>query len=746
MTIPERMVDHEAENQNRGIQDMTMKVLIYGGTTEGRRLAEILHASGIEPVVSVATEYGEEIMEDADPEIRVRTGRMDCEEMRQLAASENFCAVVDATHPYATEVSRNIRESVKGIGIPLFRLSRAGETCFIETDTTVQEKRREFQNLRDCIEVLSGTEGNVFLTTGSKELKEFCRDDRLRERLIVRVLPGEESLRLCREAGLSGRQIIAMQGPFSVEMNLAVIHQYDIRILVTKESGHTGGADAKMKAAAEAGISCYVIRRPPEENGTEGLSLEETLRKLSETTGISIQNPVSESAGSGKVQIILAGTGMGTEATLTEEVTTAVKQADYLFGAERMIHAIAAPSCKAGYALYRPDEVTSKIQEIMEKDPDAYIVILFSGDSGFYSGAAGMRRALMSAGFPEKQIRTLPGISALSYLSAAAGIPWEDAGLVSLHGIPEEQWRRKLSGLLDIYGKIFFLTSGAADVRKLGKFLKTRPEGNETRLILGYQLSYPEEKILHCSPQECMSVEAEGLYAGFILQNSPEENTAGSDGRVCRSETSDGRAAAERHSICRLTPGIRDEQFIRGKVPMTKEEIRELCICKLHLRRGSVLYDIGSGTGAVAVEAALLPGMGDVIAIEQNPEGVLLIRENAEKFGASNIHVIEGMAPGVLEQPGLPAPTHAFIGGTMGHLQAILETLQRMNSRMRVVVTAVTLETIRDIQNALETFRVEEEDIAAVSVSKAKETGHYHLMQAANTVYIFSFSFEKRIP
>lgn len=728
-----------------------MKILIYGGTTEGRQLAEILKRNGLEPVVSVATEYGEEVMEDADPSIKVRTGRMNEQEMHELAAAGGFCAVVDATHPFAAEVSCNIRNSLRGTGIPLLRLKRdvdvieevrennkdglpisdMKDTRIAEgslSDTSGAAKNadcRWFRTVQECAEALYETKGNVLLTTGSKELKEFCRNPELKSRIFARVLPGEGSLRLCRETGLSGRQIIAMQGPFSKEMDLATIHQFDIRILVTKESGHTGGADAKMKAAKEAEISCFIIQRPDEHSEEPALSFEETLEKLADLTGmqLSLNESDAQEAGGKELTIALAGIGMGTEATMTAEVREAIKGADYLFGAERMLRNVQSPSCKARYAAYKSGEIAAKIRVIAEKDPAAHIVVLFSGDSGFYSGAAGTREALMAAGFRKEQIRTLPGISSLSYLSAAAGIPWQDAAIVSLHGVPEQKWKAELTATLRQSGKVFFLTSGASDVRQLGAFLKGAAA--DCTVVLGFQLSYPEERISRYSAEECMSVETDGLYAGFILRNSTQNR---------ENVHIDGTKTI-------LTPGIRDDRFIRGKVPMTKEEIRILSICKLHLQAGSVLYDIGSGTGSIAVEAALIPGMGDVYAIEQDPEAVGLIRSNAEKFGAAGVHVVEGMAPGIIKEQELPAPSHAFIGGSKGNLREILKVLREKNPGMRVVITAVTMETIRDIQNMMETFPITDDEIIAVSVSKAAKMGHYHLMQAANTVYVFSFNF-----
>ena len=186
-----------------------------------------------------------------------------------------------------------------------------------------------------------------------------------------------------------------------------------------------------------------------------------------------------------------------------------------------------------------------------------------------------------------------------------------------------------------------------------------------------------------------------------------------------------------------ITPGISDSQFIRGQVPMTKEEVRVLSICKLHLCENSIVYDIGSGTGSVAAEIARLSEKIKVYAIETKPEAVSLIKENVQKFGLKNIEVVESLAPAGLEK--LPAASHAFIGGTKGHFKEILSTLYQINPAMRIVVNAVTLESISNIQKVLLNLSINYECLQ-MSFSRSEKAGSYHLMKAENPIYIFSFN------
>jgi len=206
---------------------MAEKVLIYAGTTEGRLLAQELSRAHIACDVHVATEYGQMVMPELAG-VKVCVGRLDVEEMRALLKKKgqnNYAAVVDATHPFATEVSANIRESTKGSGIPYLRLQRRMDDgiCSIPENEGMKERAgtvHVFADYESCVQALTDTSGNILLTTGSKELAVFAP---LKERLFVRVLPGLESIGLCEKAGIRGKQILAMQGPFSEEMNLAMI-------------------------------------------------------------------------------------------------------------------------------------------------------------------------------------------------------------------------------------------------------------------------------------------------------------------------------------------------------------------------------------------------------------------------------------------------------------------------------------------------------------------------------------------
>ena len=185
------------------------RVLIYGGTTEGRRLAEKLTEAGIPSLVLVATEYGEQMMAPGEKSgrIQVLQGRLTAAEMAALYEREQPAVIVDATHPYAEAVKKNIRESREGFRqIPYYRVCRNPEV------PEEREDARYFDSTADCVRALRSAAGNILLTTGSKTLSEFCRWPDLRERLYVRVLPSVESLEICGEQGIRGDRIIRHAG------------------------------------------------------------------------------------------------------------------------------------------------------------------------------------------------------------------------------------------------------------------------------------------------------------------------------------------------------------------------------------------------------------------------------------------------------------------------------------------------------------------------------------------------------
>jgi len=476
-----------------------VNILIFGGTTEGRTLAEALSRRQIPCTVCVATEYGEQVMEPSE-HIQVRQGRLSPDQMTELIASGGYTAVVDATHPFAALVSENICASVGDL--PLIRYQR----CLEHTESSCC---RYFDSVEQCAAALTETEGTVFLTTGSKDLNVYCRQEGLKQRLIVRVLPALESLQLCYDAGLEGKQILAMQGPFSQKMNQTQISEYGIKVLVTKESGRTGGLDEKMMAAEAEHIACFVIRPPQPQKPTREHSETYSTAGSVEDVFAALGLPSDTQTAGDTSHIILAGIGMGNPDTMTLAVRSAVTDADIIFGAPRMLESVRHLTSAQMIPSYLPKDIVPAITRLTADGPRK-IIVLFSGDTGFYSGAAKLQDALRP--LSNLQVSLEPGISSIQYLASRTGISWQDACIISTHGIPEQQWLPELQSAIESHRKIFFLTSGLQDVQRIASLVPS-----EWQLAVGYQLSYPDEQIMTLTPADCASLTASGLYCGFII-------------------------------------------------------------------------------------------------------------------------------------------------------------------------------------------------------------------------------------
>ena len=281
------------------------RIALFGGTTEGRLLAKKLTEEGFEGVLLVATEYGALLAageggacmpgagkngacmpagrqkfrngENASAGIRVHAGRLDQAQMEALFSQERVGLAIDATHPYAVRATANIREACRRTGVLYLRCIR-GETPGAggNPEALPGERMVRFPDMARAAEWLKETEGNILLTTGSRDLAAFSGIDR--ERMYVRVLPAERSLAACREQGYTGRHVIAMQGPFSEELNLALLREFSCRILVTKDGGSQGGFEEKRRAAARAGAVFAVVERP----GETGFSMEEVIKRARE--------------------------------------------------------------------------------------------------------------------------------------------------------------------------------------------------------------------------------------------------------------------------------------------------------------------------------------------------------------------------------------------------------------------------------------------------------------------------------
>lgn len=704
------------------------KILILAGTTEGRMLSDKLETAGIRHIVSVASEYGETIMGDAGTRT-IQTGKMDENAMALYLEDERFMQgdyLIDATHPYAKEVTENARRVAEKMGLKYLRVAR--EKVVIPDS----DKISIFESVEQCAEALDKSFNEVkepiLLTTGSNKLETYAEilSAETLKNTFVRVIPSLESIEKCKNIGFEESHIIALQGPFSVELNVALIKQYGIRHLVTKESGKAGGFAEKIEAAEKCGISTYVIQRP-EEDGMKLSEVEELI--LSE---FDLEDNSKSDSEKNVVELILAGAGMGEMSSMTEEVLEAVNQADAVFGAKRLLKDV---QNKESYSLFRAEDV----MEVISSHPEyKKVVILFSGDSGFYSGAKTFLVDLNnSEGYEQSgdmksekmgsktvsfngisfKVLVLPGISSVACLAARLGESYEDAGIYSLHGRFSKENLYEVLWNIKYHEKSFVLFSGAQDVNSLAR-------GMEEQLILGeitlgISLSSKDEEIVTLSLEEAEVVEKTGSIIGFIHNLNPERRP--------------------------LIPYFSDEDFLRDNTPITKEVIRHESIRRLELREGDLVFDIGGGTGSVAIEIGSLHPSLRVLSVEKKRERVENLRQNIENHHADNVQVIEGDATEVLREKirdlmgDRTKPDAVFIGGSGGELRDIISIISEMGTGIHFVINAVTLETIQETEKVLEEFEQKNRRAVQIGVSNLADVGDYHMFRAENPVMIYSF-------
>ncbi|MBQ4347197.1 MAG: precorrin-6A reductase [Firmicutes bacterium] len=656
-------------------------ILLFGGTTEGRLLAQYCAQKGIEVCLCAATEYAESILESHE-NICIRAGRKDCAEMEVLINEISPKLVIDATHPYADEATKNIRAACENTRSKYIRLIRASEA-------KKDESALFFRNTEAAVDFLNKTDGRVLLTVGSKELKKYTAVKNFEKRLFVRILPRAEAILEAGRLGYPASALICMQGPFSKEMNRAMLKEINARFIVTKDTGEAGGFPEKLAAAKEEGIKALVISRPLSETG---LSLEECKKEIDSLF------PEAK-----KKRISIAGMGMGDINGLTLRSKEVCGRAELFVGAKRLLDGL------SGFweAEFAEASDPKNIAECVKKSDKERIVVAVSGDVGFFSGTKKLLELL------DEEVEIIPGISSVQYFFAKLGLPWEDAKFISVHG-------RNANFISKIRRnrKTFAVVGGKTGVKEY--LLSLCENGLENVLVaVGENLSYKDEKISRGTPAELLRQEFSSLAVVYAENSAPIKRGA----------------------------GLPDEAFLRANVPMTKSEIRAVIASRLNVQPDSVCWDIGAGTGSVSVEMAEAAEDGTVYAIESMPSACELIEANKKHFGITNIEIINGKAPEALAS--LPAPTHVFVGGTKGRLIPVLEFVFEKNPSARVALTAVTAESFSEalgfIKRESKRGRIENINISQINVARYEKMGEYNLLKAQNPVFVMSFDGKMKI-
>ena len=388
------------------------------------------------------------------------------------------------------------------------------------------------------------------------------------------------------------------------------------------------------------------------------------------------------------MKITLVGMGSGAPGSLTAAGLEALRGAELIIGARRLLENLPEGCTANRAALYKTDEICA----LLRQTDCAEAAVVFSGDTGFYSGAAALCRALDDAGLP---YTVLPGVSSVQLLAAALGRPWQGWRLVSAHGCACDPVAACCAG-----GTTFFLTGGSETPATLCQQLADAGLGDAAATV-GENLGTPSQRLVTGTAQE-LAAQRFAPLSVLLVENVP--------------------------APLRRTPGLPDAAFIRGKTPMTKQEVRAAALAKLAVRPTDTLWDVGAGTGSVSVELALAAPAGRAEACE-------LIRQNRAKFAVQNLHLTEGLAPAALAD--WPAPDAVFIGGSKGSLRAVVDAALAANPDARLCISAIALETLQEAVAALTAHGLTAQ-VTQIAVSRSRAAGSLHLLMANNPVFLIA--------
>ena len=402
-------------------------------------------------------------------------------------------------------------------------------------------------------------------------------------------------------------------------------------------------------------------------------------------------------------KVTIIGAGPGNPDLLSRAALDAIDIADVVIGAHRALAGIDVPPDVVRCELVKTADIVAALTDAASWQR---AVVVMTGDVGLFSGARRLVEAL--SGDARVDVRVIPGISSASYLAARLARPWQDWRFVSAHGVACD-----IVAEAERAGELFLATSGGDDPSRLSAELVQAGFG-DARVTVAERLSYPDERITCATASEIAGQTFDDLNV-MLIEFA-------------------GDAPSSRWPYA--SSGIPDELFIRGDVPMTKQEVRAVALAKLRLTATDTVWDVGAGTGSVSIEAALVARAGSVWAVERNAAGVRLIRENADAFGCGNVHAVPGVAPEALAK--LPIPDAVFVGGSAGELPSIVEAALEKNLQVRLCVPCVTVETLTEACALLSGSRFKGFEACQVSAARAEAVGSHHLMKAQNPVFLVS--------
>lgn len=393
------------------------------------------------------------------------------------------------------------------------------------------------------------------------------------------------------------------------------------------------------------------------------------------------------------MQVNLLALGGGTTDTLSEESRRVLLQAQQIVGASRLLEQLPEGCTTNRAASTKPEQILQALQAV----PCEQAAVVYSGDTGFYSGCRNLVPMLEAQGIA---YTVYPGISSVQLLAAALHRPWQDWVLVSAHGVQCNAVAAVMKGR-----PVFFLTGGRLGVPQLCSQLVKAGLGHLT-VTVGENLSYPDQRITMGTAQEMEEKQFSPLSV-LLTEAIPQ--------------------------CPQRAPGWPDDWFVRGKVPMTKQFVRAAILSLLGPKPEETVWDVGAGTGSVSVELAAAVQRGSVYAVECEETALSLIEQNRTKFHVWNLHTVAGRAPQVLTD--LPTPDAVFVGGSKGAMEPILQQALTKNPNVRLCISCIALETLQTVLNFCQTYHLKPQ-VTQLAVNQTQPIGTVHLMMAQNPIYL----------
>lgn len=383
----------------------------------------------------------------------------------------------------------------------------------------------------------------------------------------------------------------------------------------------------------------------------------------------------------------IIGAGSGQPDGLTREALDTIKLCDALISTERLAKDLSSIAKITAYE-------TSKLAQTAISIKEEHIGILVSGDTGFFSVASSLNEKLKEHG----KVEMICGLNSMQMLCAKFGVSYQDACFLSLHGR-----KGSLLGAVSYNKKVIALTGGEQNAQRLCQTLAAAGLGDIT-VSVGENIGSEHERILTDTAKNLSEQKFDDLAVMLVLNPN----------------------AAERHLA------VLDAEMERGKVPMTKQEARWTAVKMLDLKPSDTVYDIGAGTGSMSMEMARKVYNGMVYAIERKKEAIELIEKNRKNLGSFNVLPFEGQAANIIDK--LPAPDAAFIGGSDGEMSEIITKLLNKNPKVKVIISAVSLETLLEAKQAIKNF--DEQNIVQIHSIRGHRINDKTEFTSNNPIYL----------